>query len=372
MIQSILSNLKNIPGWSSKVPLLVIESDDWGSTRMPSKEAHDYLLERNIRVDKNRFTILDTLASEEDLDLLFEVLNEVAGSNGRPAVFTPFVNVTNADFEAIIRSEFREYHYERFDHTLMKYHGKSVFQKWKQGLENGIFIPQYHGREHFNVPYLMTQLQAGDEVLRTAFRQSVIHAPLAGLPRGLGGSLAPTYFYHSAAELEQNLHSVRDGIEIFKDALGYQPLVFGPPNGIFDLALEKALDDSGIRGIVVNRTRWEPDGAGGLKGRNFLWKFGAHNAHQQVYYRRNVKFEPVQPQYSAAAVKTNIASAFRWCKPAILSSHRINYVGTLEVAHRDKALQELRSILKWVVKTYPEVQFIGSGELVTQIRGKTS
>ena len=36
--QIISHNLLNIPGWRTKRKLVVIESDDWGAIRMPSKE----------------------------------------------------------------------------------------------------------------------------------------------------------------------------------------------------------------------------------------------------------------------------------------------------------------------------------------------
>ena len=38
--QTITHNLLNIPGWRTKRHIVVIESDDWGSIRMPSKEVY--------------------------------------------------------------------------------------------------------------------------------------------------------------------------------------------------------------------------------------------------------------------------------------------------------------------------------------------
>ena len=39
-----LSNIiYNIPGWRTKRHIVVIESDDWGAIRMPSRQVFDFL-----------------------------------------------------------------------------------------------------------------------------------------------------------------------------------------------------------------------------------------------------------------------------------------------------------------------------------------
>ena len=39
----LMRNLSNLPGWRTKRKIVVIESDDWGSIRMPSKRAYEEL-----------------------------------------------------------------------------------------------------------------------------------------------------------------------------------------------------------------------------------------------------------------------------------------------------------------------------------------
>ena len=36
--ENVSRNLSNLPGWRTKRHIIVIESDDWGSIRMSSKE----------------------------------------------------------------------------------------------------------------------------------------------------------------------------------------------------------------------------------------------------------------------------------------------------------------------------------------------
>jgi len=38
--KALRKNLVNIPGWRTNRKIVVIESDDWGSVRMPSREVY--------------------------------------------------------------------------------------------------------------------------------------------------------------------------------------------------------------------------------------------------------------------------------------------------------------------------------------------
>lgn len=362
--KSIETNLKNIPGWSTKRKLVVIESDDWGSTRMPNKDVFNTLMSKGIKVDKNKFSSLDTLATAADLDLLFETLSGVKDNQGNHAVLSPFVNTTNANFEKIIASGYTEYYYEPFTETLKKYYAEDVFSHWKKGIKSKVFAPQYHGREHFNVPLLMKLLREGNKDLVEAFNHGVIHIPVNNPKTKSIGGMAPTYFYDNKEDLEYLKKSVVEGASIFQDIFGFAPGSFGPPNGIFNQELEEALAKTEVQSIVVNRTRIEPDGNGGLNKTGFLYKFGKSSRFNQIYYRRNVKFEPIQKAtYNRDTTLFEIGAAFRFGKPAIISSHRINYIGSIESAHRDFALAELKAVLKSIKERWPDAEFISSAEL---------
>ena len=47
MINKIKQNILNIPGWRTNRKIIVLESDDWGSIRMSSKQVFDKFLELN-------------------------------------------------------------------------------------------------------------------------------------------------------------------------------------------------------------------------------------------------------------------------------------------------------------------------------------
>ena len=142
----LIQNLANIPGWHSKRKIVVIESDDWGSIRMRSSETIRSLSKAGIHIS-DPYNLNDSLASEQDLSNLFEVLASVKDIHNKPAVLTANTIVANPDFQKIRNSDFSEYHYEWFTDTLKKYpKHQNSFKLWKEGMGHQIFHPQYHGR----------------------------------------------------------------------------------------------------------------------------------------------------------------------------------------------------------------------------------
>jgi len=70
----ILVYLSNLPGWRTKRKIVVIESDDWGSVYMPSREALEALKGMGIPLTSH-YLNNDTLESNDDMKMLFDVLS---------------------------------------------------------------------------------------------------------------------------------------------------------------------------------------------------------------------------------------------------------------------------------------------------------
>jgi hypothetical protein len=62
-----------------------------------------------------------------------------------------------------------------------------------------------------------------------------------------------------------------------------------------------------------------------------------------------------------------VTAAFFWNKPAIVSSHRVNYCGFIDENNRKKGLQELGVFLKKVKKKFPDVTFVALDDLTQKI-----
>ena len=66
-----------------------------------------------------------------------------------------------------------------------------------------------------------------------------------------------------------------------------------------------------------------------------------------------------------------ISTAFFWKKPAIISSHRVNYIGSINPKNRDKNLSLLQDLLGKNSQSWPEVEFMSTDELGDTITKKT-
>lgn len=365
MIQTIKNhirfNVKNIPGWRTRRKLLVFESDDWGSVRMPSLQAYERLLKAGVPIQNSYFDRNDTLARAEDLKMLFDVLTSVKDANGRSAIFNPFVNPCNPDYSKIEASGFESYYSEGFFDTLERW-GESPEIKtlWKQGIQEGIFIPAYHGREHLCVPLWMRHLQNGNKLLREGFHNEFYSVPISSLPTKVA-AFRPALFFDQASDIPQLRLGIKEGLAHMKELFENFSYVFCPPNGVSHQEFDDEAFENDLKTVVVLHKRPEPDGKGGF--RHTYNRFGKQRKNGQIFYSRNCGFEPGRGKMDAAFCMQQIDAAFRWGKPAVISTHRANYIGALNPDNRKIGLAELKLLLSSLVKKHPSVEFISSQEL---------
>ena len=102
MFKKLIKNLSNLSGWSTKRQLVLIESDDWGSIRMPSLEVKDKMILKGVpmgNLERQRYTNFDTLAGKDDFEVLFESLSSVKDFKGNSPKLTAVSVGANPDFE---------------------------------------------------------------------------------------------------------------------------------------------------------------------------------------------------------------------------------------------------------------------------------
>ena len=135
--RQLLRTLSNLPGWRTRRKIVVIESDDWGSIRMPSLEAYQRLKQKRLNIDgeSSRYNLNDTLANQQDFDELFTVLTSLKDSNGQHPVITAISLVANPNFNQIKQSNYQHYSFEPFTETLDRYGYGGAFTAWKEGIK---------------------------------------------------------------------------------------------------------------------------------------------------------------------------------------------------------------------------------------------
>lgn len=365
----LLVNLSNMKGWRTNRHIVVIESDDWGSVRMSSIESFERLKKAGVPVDTDHYNINDALESNEDLEMLFDTLSKFKDSTGRHSVMTGVNVVANPDFKAIEDNGFSEYVYEPYTKTCERYPGHDkVYELWKQGIKERLFVPVLHGREHLNAQFWMRALRSGNKSTLAAFNEGV-----TGIPRkGIGGEEVPNFQaafqIDTVDDLPYQKEVIRTGAELFEKLYNYKAKFFVPTNGWFNNSLEKDLFESGVKYIDTAKKQREPLGNGQYKvNTRFV---GDKNQYGQIYLTRNCFFEPAATGYEVSAnydwlnfCLKEIEIAFRWHKPATISSHRVNYIGYLHPENREKGLKMLSQLLSEIIKRWPDVEFMTSVEL---------
>ena len=357
--------------------LVIIESDDWGSLRTKNKEILNKLNSISSAVKKDNFTQLDSIATAEDLQTMFEVLQSVKNKVGNPACFTANVCTANPDFKTIKASNFEDFFFVPFTETLKAYSAnQDLFSLWKEGKNNQVFKPQLHGREHLHALAWLAELRAGNKDLLKAFELDTWGIPYTAVLKQHRKNLqAALDHYGVNGEAEYHKKWIEDSAAIFKTAFGYSANSFIAPAYTWHHNIHRHLANAHIKTLQGIKLQYEPKHKNKTNyNRKVHFNGQIDNPSGLVYYPRNVFFEPAShpnKDWVSFTLK-GIEKAFKNKEPAIISSHRINFIGRLDVQHRDKNLSMLKEILKQIVKNYPYVEFIDSGQLANILSIKSN
>lgn len=340
--------------------IIIFESDDWGSIRMPSLEVLDILKSKGVsNIGNMSYNNVDTLASNDDLEILMDVLLSVKDKSGNPAKITLNCVVANPDFKKIKESGFSKYYYEPFTETLKRYPNHDrAFSLWKDGIKNKLFMPQFHGREHLNFQRWMRLLQSGNRDVMACF-DTYNYAML-----DKATEVFEAYDARTEDEFDGMLHSVREGLDLFEKIFGFRSVSMIAPCYTWDDCIEDIAFENGVKyiqGSFIQNYSSYRKGKGKHKRGHFL---GERNGNGQIYLTRNCFFEPSQDKrLNADNCLNRIDKLFKMGLPAIVSCHRLNFIGGLSEKNRDDNLKDFEYLLKTLVGKYPDVEFMSSDEI---------
>lgn len=365
LYKRIKDNLVNVYGWRTNRKIVVIESDDWGNIRVQSPKAFE-VLDQKYKIGKVSYNRFDALETSDDVQALYESLRKIKDINGNHPKFTANFNLTNPDFQKIKSSGFQQYSYETFIDSYEKYYNSaSTFELIQQGLKENLILPQFHGREHLQVEYWMRDLKSNKQETLDGFEHSFF---------GFGKNHLDSQGYLSAfnavntSDLELVKIRIEEGTQLFEKLFSFKSKsIIAPQNTMHHSLLPflKTLDYSVIQGARVNKQT-------ALKSNEkptYKRFMGTTNTHGQLDIIRNVTFEPssVKINWVEKSFK-EIEIAFFWNKPAVICSHRVNYMGYLDPDNRKKGLELLSELLKRVQKKWPNVEFMTTVELADAIK----
>lgn len=363
--RSIAHNLINIPGWHTKRHIVVIESDDWGAIRMPSREVYEQFLKGGIAVDKDPYCRYDRLATKQDLEKMFEVLDSVRDKNGKSAVLTANAVVANPVFDKIAASGFNEYYFEPFTETLKRSPDHSdAWEMWQQGMNSGLFHPQFHGREHLNVKKWLSVLRQGDSMTKRAFELGCF-----GLTAAVDPSIKRNYMGAFNSGLGEDIvyygHLLKEGLDMFEQLFAYRSASFIATTYTWNPKIEPFLVDGGVRyiqGLITQKIPLDDDTNIKFVKNGYQ---GTRTKYGLIRLMRNCFFEPSQTPNKDVVDDClhRVELAFRWGKAAVICAHRLNFIGSIDSSNTDKNLPEFKRLLSEIVRRWPDVEFISSDKL---------
>lgn len=331
---------------------------------MPSREVYDAFIRRGIPVDKDPYCRFDSLATSQDLERLFEVLDSVRDKNGNPAVITANTLSANPVFDKIAESGFEQYFYEPFTETLKRdeRHTNS-FSIWTQGMQSGVFHPQSHGREHLNVKKWLKALRSNHPSTRIAFELGTW-----GLTQKIDPTIELYYMGAFDSGLKEDLigqgEIITDGLRMFEDIFGFVSRSFIATTYTWSPAIEPELVKNGVKYIQGTVIQKIPRSDNRIKK---CWNGfqGTRSKAGLVRLMRNCFFEPsISPQHDYISdCLLRVETAFKWKKAANICAHRVNFIGSVDSSNTDRTLPLFKQLLQRIVSLWPDVEFVTSDQL---------
>lgn len=368
--QILAKNYINFRGWKTNRKIVVIESDDWGSIRMGDSGSYNKLLEKGVPVNKSYFTKYDSLESNEDISELQTVLSKFKDINGRHPILTLNAVVANPDYKKIKESNFTKYFYESIEDSYQNSYSDSrnVLKAYRDCIDsNSFFKPQFHGREHLNVRKFMSNLSNGSrfDLLGIEYNS------LLGLVEG--EQIKSREFYHDKNYMagfetldknhEKEIENITlEGLKLFKTIFNIDSKSFVAQSLIWGDHLLPVLTENKVK-YIQGAQQFVPLSDGKLKVRNNF--SGKKTAFNQTLWRRNASFEPSSNPNKDWVNQTleEINIAFKWNAPAVINSHRVNFIGSINKENRENSLKKFDELLEAIIKKWPNVEFFSSDEL---------
>ena len=353
-----------LKSWKTNRKIVVIESDDWGSIRMSNKKSYENLLSKGYNMNLSNYT-LDSLENNDDLSALFDVLSSIQDCNEKKLCFTSNMVMTNPDFIEIKKNNFRNYFSETVDKTLDRYKDSDkVRNLWKEGNDNQIFCPQYHAREHIQFWSWISDLYNDIEETRETFEYNI-----CGLPQRVSkinkSYYVPIYVDDKILNANKLIldEIISQGMQMFKNEFGFSSKSVIAPNCGWTNLAEKIWSQNNVKYIQEGYLQEHHNEKKIIYIPHYLGQKA--KSLDMIYLVRNCTFEPSKfyNQNYWESTLSQIKRAFMINTPAIISTHRVNYIGSIKESNRKNSLIQLKKLLLKVKSLYPDVEFMTSVEL---------
>jgi hypothetical protein len=181
--------------------------------------------------------------------------------------------------------------------------------------------------------------------------------------------------FDTEEEMNKQKNIIREGLDLFEKIYGFRSVSFTAPCYTWSRSIEPLLYDSGVRYLKGNFIQAEPAHSSDKNEYKKRYHYmGQKNKNHQYYLIRNCFFEPSQNENFdwINYCLNGIDNAFRWRKPVSISMHRLNFIGFIDPSNRNRNLPEFKSLLKQILKKWPDTEFMTSSQLGELINSTNS
>ncbi len=313
-----------------RVPILILESDDWGAG--PSVQA-------------------------EALTAIAACLARHRDQGGRSAVMTLALVLAIPEPGMASGSPWRR-------RSLSNLELQPVRDAIHNGEVRGVFALQLHGMEHFWPESLLTAAAGSHEVrvwLDNPELTETLPSPLQS--RWTNAVVLPSRYLSTTA-----IHAaVAEETAAYTEIIGAPPEVAVPPTFVWNQEVEAAWADAGVKVIITPGQRHTcRDSSGRPAGVDRDMRNGERGAGDVLYLVRDEYFEPLfghRPEQALTALAAKTARG----RPCLLETHRWNFLAATG-GNLTTALAAMDKLYTQALQQYPGLRFTSCAELGRAIR----
>jgi hypothetical protein len=244
--------------------------------------------------------------------------------------------------------------------TLDDHRCRRLLEQMQAGVRDGVFALQLHGMEHYWPPALL-HAASRDESLRAwltgeEFPPYELLSP-ALQSRWIDGSRLPSQPL-AADEVQR---AAAEEVAAWQRIFGQPPKVAVPPTFVWTRAVEAAWVSAGVEVIITpGRRNTHRDASGQPVGEEYPIHNGQSTGEDARYLVRDIYFEPERGHTAAEALEA-AHQRFQLGRPALLETHRSNFIGT--VADCQQSLARLDELLCTALQRWPGLAFLSPAAL---------
>ena len=320
-----------------RVPVLILESDDWG---------------------------YGPVVQAQRLDQIVELLARFRDSRGSPPVMTLGVILAGPDTDRIRADGCRTYHRVSLADPRLA----PVRDAMLRGVERGVFALQLHGMEHY-WPACLMHAAAADEKLRDWLMRSgfpcteALPSPLQS--RWIDVSTLPS----RPLPADQVAAAATEEIAAFTEVFGVNPKVVVPSTFVWTDAVESAWVRAGARVVVTPGIRNESrDAEGRVVAGEHTYFNAATGPRDVLYIVRDCYFEPSFGHTHRSAIQA-LQRNTHVRQPTLLEIHRVNFIE--EERQAERTLEEVTRLLDAACAQFSDIRFMDTAELAQHYRDRS-